>query len=305
MVIGSLQMFKGNSDGDSIRRNRFDTPVIAQFIRINPTRWSDRIAMRVELYGCDYVADVLHFNGSALLKRDLTEDPITSRRDNIQLRFRTNRADGVMLYSRGSQGDVLALQLVNNKMLLNIDLGSGLLTSLSVGSLLDDNLWHDVRIFRNKREVVFTVDRVMIRDKVKGDYAQLDLNRNIYIGGVPNQQQGLVVTQNFTGCIENLFFNHTNIIEAVKNPAHEDHRRYQRWHALGSCPQEPVVPITFLTANSYAKLPGYEGVSSLNLSLDFRTYEENGLLAYHRFTSPGFVKMFIEHGKVKGSINED
>ena len=79
--------------------------------------------MRVELYGCPYVADVLYFNGSALIKRDLEWDPITSRRDSIQLRFRTNRADGVLLYSRGSQGDILALQLVNNRMLLNIDLG--------------------------------------------------------------------------------------------------------------------------------------------------------------------------------------
>ena len=117
-------MFKGNTDGESIRRNRFETPIIAQYIRINPTRWNDRIAMRVELYGCPYVADVLYFNGTAMLRRDLDRDPITSRRDSIQLRFRTNRADGVMLYSRGSQGDILALQLVNNRMLLNVDLGT-------------------------------------------------------------------------------------------------------------------------------------------------------------------------------------
>lgn len=301
-IDGSTKMFKGNTDGETIRRNRFETPIIAQYIRINPTRWNDRISMRIEIYGCAYVADVLYFNGSALLKRDLTQDPITSRRDNIQFRFRTNRADGVLLYSRGSQGDILAMQLVQNKMLLNIDLGSGITTSLSVGSLLDDNLWHDVRFFRNKRDVVFTVDRVMIRDKVKGDYAQLDLNRDFYIGGVPNVQEGLIVTQNFSGCLENMYFNHTNIIEAVKSPVHQDYTKFKRVHALGSCPQEPVVPITFLTANSYAKLPGYEGVNTLNISLDFRTYEENGLLAYHRFTSPGFVKMFIEQGKIKIEI---
>ena len=247
------------------------------------------------------VADVLYFNGSAMIKRDLTEDPITSRRDSIQFRFRTNRADGVLLYSHGSQGDILALQLINNRMLLNIDLGSGLMTSLSVGSLLDDNLWHDVRIFRNKREVVFTVDRVMIREKVKGDYAQLDLNRNLYIGGVPNFQEGLVVRQNFTGCIENMFFNYTNVVRAVKDRDHEDFEKFRRHHVLNSCPQEPVVPITFLTANSYAKLPGYEGVNKLNISLDFRTFEENGLLAYHRFTSPGYVKMFLDTGKLKGT----
>jgi hypothetical protein len=47
-------MFKGNVNGDGIRKNVFEVPIIAQWIRINPTRWRDRIALRVELYGCDY-----------------------------------------------------------------------------------------------------------------------------------------------------------------------------------------------------------------------------------------------------------
>lgn len=47
-------MFKGNDDGDNTRRNTFEGPIIAQWIRINPTRWQDRISLRLELYGCDY-----------------------------------------------------------------------------------------------------------------------------------------------------------------------------------------------------------------------------------------------------------
>lgn len=47
-------MFKGNVDSDSIQYNVFDVPIIAQWVRINPTRWRDRISLRVELYGCDY-----------------------------------------------------------------------------------------------------------------------------------------------------------------------------------------------------------------------------------------------------------
>lgn len=47
-------MFKGNNNGDSTRRNTFEVPIIAQWIRINPTRWRDRISLRVELYGCEY-----------------------------------------------------------------------------------------------------------------------------------------------------------------------------------------------------------------------------------------------------------
>ena len=49
-----LKLFDGNSDGNSVKVNHFDPPIIAQYIRINPTRWRDRISMRVQLYGCDY-----------------------------------------------------------------------------------------------------------------------------------------------------------------------------------------------------------------------------------------------------------
>lgn len=47
-------MFRGNIDGDSVHKNDFEVPIIAQWIRINPTRWRDRISMRVELFGCEY-----------------------------------------------------------------------------------------------------------------------------------------------------------------------------------------------------------------------------------------------------------
>lgn len=71
-VDGSPKLFLGNEDGDYVVRNDFDQPIIAQWIRINPTRWADRISLRVELYGCEYIPDVLHFDGSALIKRDLS-----------------------------------------------------------------------------------------------------------------------------------------------------------------------------------------------------------------------------------------
>jgi hypothetical protein len=55
--------------------------------------------------------------------------------------------------------------------------------------------------------------------------------------------------------------------------------------------EPPIIPVTFLTSQSYAKLRGYEGVHSLNVSFSFRTYVGDGLLLYHRFTSDGYVKV--------------
>jgi contactin associated protein-like 2 len=54
-----------------------------------------------------------------------------------------------------------------------------------------------------------------------------------------------------------------------------------------------------LTRGSYAKLRGYEGVKTMNVSFFFRTYEEKGMLMYHDFTSKGDIKLYLENGKVK------
>ncbi|XP_057341760.1 neurexin-4 isoform X1 [Microplitis mediator] len=303
---GNNKMFKGNVNAESIKLNRFEVPIIAQWIRINPTRWQDRISMRLELFGCEYVSDVMHFNGTSLIRQDLVREPIETDRHAMRFRFKTNHADGVLVYSRGTQGDFIAVQLRDNKMLLNIDLGSGITTSLSVGSLLDDNMWHDVQIFRNRRDISFSVDRVLVKGRIKGDFHRLDLNRAFYIGGVPNKQEGLIVTQNFTGCIENFLLNKTNVMRDLKETEAIEgigpNTRFLKIHTTYSCPEPQIVPVTFVKPDSFAKLGGYEGSTTLNVSLAFRSYEEKGLIMFHKFITDGFVKLFLENGRIKTQI---
>ena len=215
---GLPKIFRGNSDGDYIVSNDFEFPIIAHWLRINPTKWQDRISMRVELYGCDYKPDVIHFNGGALLRRDLSIHAITSLREIFHFRFKTNKENGILLYSRGTQGDYLAIQLVESRLLLSINLGGKLETSMALGSLLDDNTFHDVIISREKRDIVMSVDRVKIRDKICGDFLKLNLDRQLYIGGVPTLEDGLVVYDNFTGCIENMFINFSKVNAAFNDP---------------------------------------------------------------------------------------
>ncbi|CAH0407172.1 unnamed protein product [Chilo suppressalis] len=301
---GEIKMFEGNQDGNTVHKNEFEVPIIAQYIRVNPMRWRDKISMRVEVYGCDYVADTLYFNGTSLVKVDLLRDPISASRETIRFRFKTSTASGVMLYSRGTQGDYLALQLRDNRLVLNLDLGSGTPTSMSVGSLLDDNIWHDVAISRNRRELLFSVDRVVVQDRVKGEFSRLNLNRAMYIGGVPNFQEGLVVNQNFTGCVENLYLNATNIIHELKQGYDSGEPfKYQKINTLYSCPEPIIAPVTFLKEGSYAKLRGYSGGNTLNISLEFRTYENHGLLVYHKFKTEGHIKVFLEEGKIKVELD--
>uniref|UniRef100_A0A6B2EGY6 Putative neurexin iv n=1 Tax=Phlebotomus kandelakii TaxID=1109342 RepID=A0A6B2EGY6_9DIPT len=303
---GNTKLFKGNTDGNSVRHNIFEVPIIAQWVRINPTRWRDRISLRAELYGCDYYPETLSFNGTSLVKLDLMRAPIVSYRESIRFRFKTSNPIGIVLYSRGTQGDYLAVQIRDNRMVLNINLGSGVMTTLSVGSLLDDNVWHDAVISRNRRDIVFSVDRVMTQAKIKGEFTRLDLNRGMYIGGVPFHQEGMVVHQNFTGCIENLYLNSSNFIRELKEAVHYgDDLRFDKIHTMYTCPEPPIMPVTFLTRASYARMRGYEGMKQLNVSFWFRTFEEKGLLLYHEFTSKGFVKLYLEEGVVKVDLKTD
>lgn len=296
---GNIKRFEGNRNGDTEVVNAFEVPIVAQFVRINPTRWRDRISLRIELYGCDYVAEAMHFNGHVYVAMELRWYPITSLEDRIRFRFRTNHANGVLLYSRGAQRDFLALQLVQDKLVLSVDLGGeGIVTNVTCGSLLDDNIWHDVYIWRKRRELVFTVDRVVVQRHIRGDFFQLDLNREMYIGGLPNfNQEGVAVVANFTGCIENLFFNDTNVIARVKQDERE--RTFSKvGNPLYSCQFEQVIPVTFVTANSMIRVNGYMQ-RQMNCSLDFRTYAMNGLLLYNKFSVEGYVKLFLEKGKIK------
>lgn len=127
-----------------------------------------------------------------------------------------------------------------------------------------------------------------------------------YLGGVPNIQEGIVVQQNFTGCVENLFLNSSNFIRDVKYAYEAGHTfRFEKVNTMYSCPDPPITPVTFLTRGSYARLKGYEGIKQLNVSFLFRTYEDRGVMMYHDFTSKGYVKIYLEFGKVKVEIKTD
>ncbi|XP_048472069.1 EGF-like repeat and discoidin I-like domain-containing protein 3 isoform X2 [Rhincodon typus] len=51
-ITGKDKVFQGNYDNYSHKKNIFDPPFYAQFVRILPQTWHERITLRVELLGC-------------------------------------------------------------------------------------------------------------------------------------------------------------------------------------------------------------------------------------------------------------
>lgn len=47
-----FQVFPGNSDNNSHKKNIFETPFMARYVRVLPVSWHNGITMRLELLGC-------------------------------------------------------------------------------------------------------------------------------------------------------------------------------------------------------------------------------------------------------------
>ncbi|XP_067849012.1 coagulation factor V [Heptranchias perlo] len=69
------QLFQGNSDAAEIKFNRFDPPIIARYLKLNPTSFKVRPTLRMELYGCeiDYCSQPLGMENG-----NITDDQITA-----------------------------------------------------------------------------------------------------------------------------------------------------------------------------------------------------------------------------------
>ena len=243
--------------------------------------------------------DAINLDGQAFIRLDLQKRPVSSFQDVFKFRFRTNHANGHILYSQGTQKDILSLRLQNNKLILGLDLGGeGDVTEIEAGSLLDDNLWHEVFINRTLKHVHFTVDKIVVKQRLSGDFMRLDLNHDLFIGGIPVSMQNEVsINHNFTGCIENLMLNNTNVIQELKTDKKE--WLYQRHgDILFTCRFEEIIPVTLTTEASHIKVDGFYN-PFMNCSFDFRTFNEDGLLMYNKFSSAnGFVKVSVEKGKL-------
>ena len=129
----------------------------------------------------DFLGDeILNLDGQSYVIMMLLNRPISSNQDKISFKFRTNNANGNLIYSHGTQGDLFSLRLEDNKVVLSIDLsGHGQINTISAGSLLDDSEWHSVLITRNHRDLNLTVDSSTTRHEISSDSSRLDLNGKV------------------------------------------------------------------------------------------------------------------------------
>ncbi|XP_077480337.1 contactin-associated protein-like 2a isoform X1 [Stigmatopora argus] len=304
---GNIWAFSGNSNSESAIRHELQHGIVARFLRFVPLEWSieGRIGLRIEVYGCLYWADMINFDGQSVISYRFKVKKMKLIKDVIALRFKTSESDGVILHGEGQQGDYITLELRKAKLLLKINLGSNQYgsilghTSVTTGSLLDDNHWHSVVIERYRRNVNFTLDRHMQHFRTNGEFDHLDLDYELSFGGMPYSGKPVGGgRKNFKGCMESINYNGDNITDLARRKKLDT----SSFRNLSfSCLETHSFPV-FFNATSFLQLPGRASYDIISVGLQFRTWNPHGLLLFSNLDD-GTLEISLEDSKVVVRIN--
>ncbi|KAG5268865.1 hypothetical protein AALO_G00217340 [Alosa alosa] len=159
-----------------------------------------------------------YFDGSGY---SVVEKSLRSTATSIVMFFKTLSPNGLLLYlaSNGTR-DFLSIELVDGRVRLTFELGSGPLT-MTTKKVYNTGTWYKIALQRNKRKgylAVMAADNPTEREVTEADApgAASDLNRSdldpIYIGGLPKSRpiRRQVVARSYVGCIKNVEIARTN-----------------------------------------------------------------------------------------------
>ncbi|KAM6175950.1 LOW QUALITY PROTEIN: contactin-associated protein-like 3 [Erethizon dorsatum] len=305
-----LWAFPGNTNADSTVHYRLQPPFEARFLRFLPVAWNPkgRIGMRIEVYGCAYRSEMVNFDGNSSLLFTFSQKSVSPTKDVISLKFKTRQSNGILLHREGQNGKHVTVELVKGKLILFLNAGDAHLHSpdarvaLALGSLLDDQHWHSVRLELLGTRVNFTVDEHTRHFQAEGEPSYLDLEHKISFGGIPEHRKSMAFPhKNFTGCFENLYGNGVDIIDLSEK--HEPQALIMG-NVSFSCSYPQMVPVTFLSSRSYMALPHTAGEDRVAISFQFRTWNRAGLLVMSRIQrgSEAIVLVLID-GKLRLSLS--
>uniref|UniRef100_A0A8C3M662 Contactin associated protein family member 5 n=1 Tax=Chrysolophus pictus TaxID=9089 RepID=A0A8C3M662_CHRPC len=298
----TVWVFTGNSNADSVVHHKLLHSMKARFLRFIPLKWNvgGHIGLRVEVFGCSYKSDIADFDGRSSLLYRFNQKLMSTFKDVVSLKFKSMQEDGVLFHGEGQRGDYITLELQKGKLSLHINLGDSNLhftnshTSITLGSLLDDQHWHSVLIERFNKQVNFTVDKHTQHFRTKGDSDHLDIDYEVCETLLMKIWE---MRKNFHGCIENLYYNGVNIIDLAK-------RRKPQIYTVGnvtfSCSEPQIVPITFVSSSrSYLLLPGTPQIDGLSVSFQFRTWNKDGLLLSTELSeNSGSLLVYLHGGRL-------
>uniref|UniRef100_A0A674DGC8 Contactin-associated protein-like 4 n=1 Tax=Salmo trutta TaxID=8032 RepID=A0A674DGC8_SALTR len=293
----NIRAFTGNSNADSVVQFKLQQAVFARFLRLLPLDWNPngRIGLRLEAYGCPYKSDVARFDGSSCLIYRFSPNPTPSQtaKDTISLKFKTLQNSGTLIHTEGQDDHTLTVR-TRRFIIINItcdQFSSHMVVSL--GSLLDDQHWHDVAIVRFSGHLNFTVDKSS-QTCWNINFGLMFFHKISYGGVQCHGSQRVMSRRNFHGCLENLLWNDVNVIDLAK----QQQQVSITGNVTFTCAEPVSVPVTFAGAQSFLQLPGAA-------HLQFRTWNRAGLLlTFDLQQQAGSLWLYLSEARVRLQIHK-
>ncbi|KAM6973518.1 neurexin-3a-like isoform 2-T2 [Aplochiton taeniatus] len=152
----------------------------------------------------------------------------TKRMGSISFDFRTSEPNGLILFTHGkpqerkeaaksqknNKVDFFAVELLDGSLYLLLDMGSGTIKVKATQTKVNDGAWYHVDIQRDGRSGTISVNSRRTPFTASGESEILDLEGDMYLGGLPADRGGLVLptelwtamlNYGYVGCVRDLF----------------------------------------------------------------------------------------------------
>uniref|UniRef100_A0A8C8GMQ8 Neurexin-1-alpha n=1 Tax=Oncorhynchus tshawytscha TaxID=74940 RepID=A0A8C8GMQ8_ONCTS len=147
---------------------------------------------------------------------------------SISFDFRTTEPSGLLLFSHGKpkqapkdskspltlKVDFFAIEMLDGHLYLLLDMGSGTTKTRAVNKKVNDGEWYHVDFQRDGRSGTISINTQRQAYTAPGESEILDLDDNLYLGGLPENKLGMVfptevwtalLNYGYVGCIRDLF----------------------------------------------------------------------------------------------------
>ncbi|KAM3863049.1 neurexin-1a-like [Diretmus argenteus] len=147
---------------------------------------------------------------------------------SISFDFRTTEPNGLLLFSHGKpkqqpkdskspqtlKVDFFAIEMLDGHLYLLLDMGSGTIKTKAVNKKVNDGEWYHVDFQRDGRSGTISINTLRTAYTAPGESEILDLDDNLYLGGLPENKMGLVfptevwtalLNYGYVGCVRDLF----------------------------------------------------------------------------------------------------
>ncbi|KAL3969256.1 metalloreductase STEAP4 [Sarotherodon galilaeus] len=152
----------------------------------------------------------------------------TKRMGSISFDFRTTEPNGLILFTHGkpqerkdaarsqknTKVDFFAVELLDGSLYLLLDMGSGTIKVKATQTKVNDGAWYHVDIQRDGRSGTISVNSRRTPFTASGESEILDLEGDMYLGGLPTDRTNLILPTELWTAMLNYGYDIRQIAEA-------------------------------------------------------------------------------------------